>query len=60
MRGDDDGFVGNPRKILRSTGCRDDDLRKLVEMGYVRIFESVNDFRDLCVGIIKIKARNED
>ena len=40
MRGDDDGFVGNPRKILRSTGCRDDDLRKLVEMGYVRIFES--------------------
>ena len=40
MRGDDDGFVGNSRKILRSTGCRDDDLRKLVEMGYVRIFES--------------------
>lgn len=40
MRGDDDGFVGNPRKILRITGCRDDDLRKLAEMGYVKIFES--------------------
>lgn len=40
MRGDDDGFVSNPRKILRITGCRTDDLKKLAEEGYIRIFDS--------------------
>lgn len=40
MRGDDDGFVSNPRKILRITGCRNDDLKKLAEEGYIKIFDS--------------------
>lgn len=40
MRGDDDGFVANPKKILRATGCRGDDLKKLAEEGYIKIFDT--------------------
>ena len=29
MHGDDDGFVDSPRKISRSVGCGDDDMRLL-------------------------------
>ena len=27
MRGDDDGFVSNPRSIMRVTGCNENDLK---------------------------------
>ena len=40
MHGDDDGFVGSPRKIARAAGCNDDDLRLLVAKGYIIPFES--------------------
>lgn len=39
MHGDDDGFVSSPRKIARSSGCNDDDLRLLAAKGYIIPFE---------------------
>lgn len=35
MRGDDDGFVSNPRSIMRVTGCNENDLKTLAESGYI-------------------------
>ena len=40
MHGDDDGFVSSPKKIARSVGCNDDDLRLLATKGYIIPFES--------------------
>lgn len=39
-RADDDGFVSSPKKILRSAGCSDDDLRILITKQFVIPFES--------------------
>ena len=40
MQGDDDGFVANPRSIVRITGCSEQDLTVLVESGYIIAFRS--------------------
>lgn len=40
LKADDDGFVSSPKKILRSIGATEDDLQKLIEIGYVDLFES--------------------
>lgn len=40
MRGDDDGFVASPRKIVRSIGANDDDLRLLASKGFIIPFDS--------------------
>lgn len=40
MRGDDDGFVSNPRSIMRVTGCSENDLKTLAESGYIITFRS--------------------
>lgn len=40
MHGDDDGFVGSPRKIARTAGCNSDDLKLLAAKGYIIPFES--------------------
>jgi len=40
MRGDDDGFVNSPKKIMRSTGASADDLRLLIERKFIIPFES--------------------
>lgn len=40
MHGDDDGFVASPKKIMRSTGCADADLRILIAKGYIIPFDS--------------------
>lgn len=40
MRADDDGFINNPRKIQRSIGATDDDMRLLVLKQFILIFES--------------------
>lgn len=40
MRGDDDGFVSNPRSIIRVTGCSENDLKTLAESGYIITFRS--------------------
>ena len=40
MRGDDDGFVSNPRSVMRVAGCNETDLKTLEESGYIITFRS--------------------
>ena len=40
LRADDDGFVGNPRKIQRMVGGSDDDMKLLVLKQFILVFES--------------------
>jgi len=40
MESDDDGFIGNPKKVMRSVGCKDDDLKVLISKKFVLVFES--------------------
>ena len=40
MRGDDDGFVSNPRSIVRVSGCSESDLVTLAQSGYIITFRS--------------------
>lgn len=46
IRADDDGFVGNPKKIQRMLGASDDDCKILILKDFIIIFES---------GVIAIK-----
>lgn len=39
MRADDDGFIGNPKKIMRIIGSSDDDLKLLIAKRFVLTFE---------------------
>lgn len=40
MRADDDGFVANPKKIMRMLGNQDDDYRVLIAKRFIIPFES--------------------
>lgn len=40
MRGDDDGFINNAKKIQRMIGCSDDDLKILFAKNFVIPFET--------------------
>lgn len=40
VRADDDGFVGNPRKITRFAECSEDDIKTLEDKGFIYIFDS--------------------
>lgn len=40
MRADDDGFINNPRKILRMIGGADDELKMLLAKKFLLAFES--------------------
>lgn len=40
VRADDDGFIGNVKRILLITKCSDIDLKILIASGYVIPFES--------------------
>ncbi len=40
MRADDDGFINNPKKIMRMVGCSEDDLKLLLAKSFVIGFES--------------------
>jgi len=40
MRADDDGFVANPKRIVKMTGSNDDDLKVLVAKKYIIPFDS--------------------
>ena len=40
MRADDEGFINNPKKIQRMTGCSDDDLKILCAKNFIIPFES--------------------
>ena len=39
MRADDDGFVDNPKKIIKIIGSNEDDLKILITKGFVIVFE---------------------
>lgn len=40
MRADDDGFINNPKSIMRNVRCNDDDLRLLIAKQFVIPFDS--------------------
>lgn len=40
MRADDDGFVSNPKKIMRMTGASEDDLKVLIGKKFILPFAS--------------------
>lgn len=40
MNADDDGFVNNPRKIIRMCGASDDDLKVLIDNRFLLSFDS--------------------
>lgn len=40
MRGDDDGFVGSPKRIAKAVGCGVKDIRLLAEAGLIIPFDS--------------------
>ena len=40
MRADDDGFINNPKRIMRDVRCSDDDMKVLVAKDFVIPFES--------------------
>jgi hypothetical protein len=40
MRADDDGFINNPKGIMRSVGCKDDDMNLLIMKKFIIPFEN--------------------
>ena len=40
MRADDEGFVGNPKKIMRMIGANDDDIKVLMGKRFILTFET--------------------
>lgn len=40
MRADDDGFINNPKSIMRIIGCKDDDVKILIGKKFIIPFES--------------------
>lgn len=40
MEADDDGFLGNPKMIIRSVGCSQGDLEHLIAKGFVYAFNT--------------------
>ena len=40
MRADDDGFINNPKNIMRLVSCKDDDLKLLIAKQFILPFES--------------------
>lgn len=40
MEADDDGFVSSPKKVQRSIGCTEGDLKHLASCGYIIPFEN--------------------
>lgn len=39
MRADDDGFIGNPKRIMRTIGCHEDDFKILIMKRFLLTFE---------------------
>ena len=39
MRADDDGFIGNPKRIMKIVGSSEDDLKLLIVKRFVLAFE---------------------
>ena len=40
LRADDEGFINNPKKILRLIGCQDDDMKILLGKRFILSFEN--------------------
>lgn len=40
MRADDDGFINNPKSIMRNARCNDDDVKLLITKKFIIPFES--------------------
>jgi hypothetical protein len=40
MRADDDGFINNPKKIMRMIGSSDDEIKMLIAKKFVLVFDS--------------------
>jgi hypothetical protein len=40
MRADDDGFINNPKKIMRMIGASEDDIKLLITKRFIIIFDS--------------------
>lgn len=40
MRADDEGFINNPKRIMRTVGCNEDDMRLLIIKQYIIPFDS--------------------
>ena len=40
MQADDDGFVNNAKRVVRTIEARDSDLKKLIQNGFVMLFDS--------------------
>lgn len=40
MEGDDDGFVKNPKSIMKILGSNETDMKLLLERGYVHLFDN--------------------
>lgn len=40
MRADDDGFINNPKNIMRMIGCKEDDIKILIMKKFLLPFES--------------------
>jgi len=40
MRADDDGFINNPKNIMRIVSCKEDDLKILIAKQFILPFES--------------------
>ena len=40
MRADDEGFINNPKAIMRNVGCKEDDIKLLIAKKFIIPFES--------------------
>lgn len=40
MNADDDGFVNNPKRIMRQIGASEDDMKLLITKAFILVFES--------------------
>lgn len=40
MRADDDGFIGNPRRIMKMLGVNEDDMKVLIVKKFIIPFDS--------------------
>lgn len=40
MRADDEGFINNPKSIMRNVGCKEDDIKLLIAKKFIIPFES--------------------
>lgn len=40
MNADDDGFVNNPKRIMRQIGASEDDLKLLIAKAFILVFEN--------------------